>query len=164
VSRLRRTKDKVLPFPWVVAVVSDVGEALLFLARKRILHLDVSIKNVMVAPVEGKRKLPRAVLVDFGCARQLDTDDLRLPLARDAHDLNGNRGHLAPEVSAQLQRRGGHELVLDFKKQVLCGWVAGEGVPVSAGGVHGAKACASCLRVPTNPRPYPASLPAPPRI
>jgi hypothetical protein len=116
----------VLPFSWVVAIVSDVGEALLHLLRHRVLHLDISLRNVMVAPLEGKPSLPRAVVVDFGCAQQMADDSLRVLLRCHTRDNVGNAAHAAPEVHLALQQLRLRDAQLDLSKQVRLGGV-GEG-------------------------------------
>ncbi len=117
-------------------MLSDVAEGLLHAAQSRVVHLDVSLTNVMVQPVErGRSALPRAVLIDFGCSRTTPTAALQCPVPRSPMavpgDYVGNRAHIAPEVHAALLALRERDVVLDFAKQVLrvrvcvCGQVVG---------------------------------------
>jgi hypothetical protein len=85
-------------YKWTIAVVSDVAEALLHLWQLDILHLDISTKNITIAPydqwesgVTGSKSLPHAVLIDFGSAIDVSNPTL-------LGNCSGNRQHLAPEV------------------------------------------------------------------
>jgi hypothetical protein len=146
------------PFDWVIAVISDVGEGLLFAERARILHLvglplqlmygvdvgvhlppsgwkanpdlhssscpsvqDVSLHNVMVTALVGHPKLPHAVLVDFGCARKVPSEDLRWEMKCDPLRMGsvfGNQGHIAPELHAAWDQLRASDVVFNFSRQV----------------------------------------------
>jgi hypothetical protein len=91
---------------WAIAVVSDVAEALLCLWRLRILHLDVSTKNITIAASGTRsRPLPHAVLIDFGCALHVGDTTVSLKGA------SGSRLHIAPEVLAAAERVRGRDAV-----------------------------------------------------
>jgi hypothetical protein len=94
-------------YEWTIAVVSDMAEALSHLWRLDMLHLDISTKNITIAPsgdcdsgVTGSKARPHAVLIDFGSA-------ITLTALRSLGDCSGNRPHLAPEVlrAAEEHRR-----------------------------------------------------------
>jgi hypothetical protein len=88
--------------------------------EKDILHMDVSMQNVMVAPMPHKPSLPWAVLVDFGCARRVP--GLKVHLSEDSIRGNaavGNEAHLAPEVVNAWRRVKDGPQQLDLSKQVL---------------------------------------------
>jgi serine/threonine protein kinase len=132
----------VAPSQWVLAVISDVGEGLLYAAKRhRILHMDLCLSNVMVTPLERKVSLPRAALIDFGCALQIpDTavggggvggsgvggsggggGPLRMERGQIPKGwVMGNVGHIAPEVHAALSAPTGRPVLVDFSKQVHC--------------------------------------------
>ena len=82
-----------LPYPLLHKLSVDLLGAVAYLTECRVVHLDCKADNVLMAE-DG-----RAVLSDFGIARQTPTDSLELPLD-DPSDLLLNRLVLAPEVLA----------------------------------------------------------------
>ncbi len=124
-------------YKWTIAVVSDVAEALLHLSRLDVMHLDISTKNITVAPyghlasgVMGSTSVPHAVLIDFGSAV---STQVPAPL----QDCTGNRQHLAPEVleACAQQKRSRDAVAVDLTKQPVfeLGVLAYE---VARGGLH----------------------------
>jgi hypothetical protein len=124
-------------YEWTIAVVSDVAEALLHLWGLGFLHMDISTKNVTIAPVgqstsgiTGSAFRPHAVLIDFGSA-------VRPAVPGSLHNCTGNKPHLAPEVldAIAAQRRSACALTFDLKGQPVfeLGVLAYE---VALGGAH----------------------------
>jgi hypothetical protein len=105
-----------LPMGTVVAILSDIGEALLSLQDKRMLHLDVCLENVAVTPG------PRAVLTNFDRCILLPSDDFTHNMEADlmaTSGVLGNAEHLAPEVHAafKLQPLSNGRVQVDLSKQ-----------------------------------------------
>jgi hypothetical protein len=72
----------------------------------------------------GHPKLPHAVLVDFGCARKVPSEDLRWEMKCDPLRMGsvfGNRGHIAPELHAAWDQLRASDVVLNFSRQVRPG-------------------------------------------
>ncbi len=75
----------------------DLVSALLYVWQQRLVHLDVSLDNVLVAE-DG-----RLVLSDFGSAQQVDAEGC---LEFGSAPLLGNQQHMAPEVLRALGSQG----------------------------------------------------------
>ncbi len=77
----------------LLEVATDLAEAMAFLHRSEILHLDIKPSNVLLRDASST---PRAVLIDFGlCRRNVGT-------GRDAK-LKGSLPYMAPEYFGQGQ-------------------------------------------------------------
>jgi serine/threonine protein kinase len=124
-------------YGWTIAVISDVAEAVLHLWRLNILHMDISTKNITIAPyghcacgVTGNRSRPHAVLIDFGSA-------IHVTVPGSLRGCTGNLPHLAPEVLIAIadQRRNTTALTFDLRYQPVfeLGVLAYE---VALGGAH----------------------------
>ncbi len=138
--RDRHPEQRPLPFPYVVAVVSGIADALATAASVGVVHLDIKDDNIMVddpeamdfevkqraaapagtadAIVVDYSKLirrfeepPETVVVDWGVAMQFDDEwVLRVPVVN---------GKLVPPDDAQLWGNPSHaspELQLEWKR------------------------------------------------
>ena len=80
-----------LSYETTLQTTDQILQALLYLEKNRIRHLDVKPANVLVANES------RPILCDFGCAVQFPDSTFVLRYARGMQ-IGGNRAHLAPEV------------------------------------------------------------------
>ena len=87
-----------LSFETVLRFTEQLLEAVLYLEKNLIRHLDLKTSNLLVAAEDEK-----IVLCDFGCAVQFEDESFVLPYARGSH-AGGNRAHLAPEVLSSHHR------------------------------------------------------------
>jgi serine/threonine protein kinase len=130
----------IVPFPWAIGIISDIAEALLCLHVHDIVHLDMKLNNVVVDP-EGVQvrqvyatgraasgpagagsRMPRAVVIDFGCALKINDSMTLTVSARSAPPaLVGNPVHRAPELLASMEMAAAPgrvgATVFDFSKQ-----------------------------------------------
>jgi serine/threonine protein kinase len=110
------------PFKWVLTVLRDVAEALSVAYASRVVHMDVKLDNIMVDAADGILSEsvsgagvgaawcgddfsdPRAVLIDFGCALDVEEDG-SISVARQhvlSFPLFGNQDSHAPELTVEL--------------------------------------------------------------
>ena len=80
-----------LAFETTLKFTEQVLEALLYLERAKIRHLDLKLSNLLMTDSD------RIVLCDFGCAIQYPNDSFTLRYMRGMI-AGGNKAHLAPEV------------------------------------------------------------------
>jgi hypothetical protein len=110
----------------VAAVVSDVGEALLFLQGVRMIHLGINLDTIAVTAG------PRAVLTTFDHVFPAPSEDMVISLDAGTVSSSGllaNANYLAPELHVALARLAEGDVVqVDCSKQVggegassLCG-------------------------------------------
>ena len=88
-----RLGELSLPLSYNTALhmTEQVMQALLYLEKHRVRHLDLKTSNVLV------KNEDRLVLCDFGCAVQFPDSSFVLEYSRGVQ-VGGNRAHLAPEV------------------------------------------------------------------
>ena len=93
------TREATLPQSYEVTLrmTEQIMQALLYLEKNRIRHLDVKPSNVLIASDN------RPILCDFGCAVQFPNLTFVLQYTRGVR-FGGNRAHLAPEVLTSAHR------------------------------------------------------------
>ncbi len=89
----------------MLVILSDVAKALSAALAANIVHMDVSADNVMVDDAVAVGTEPRAVLTDFGCAKELSPDStLTVALAHTrTFSLEGDKSRHAPELFIELE-------------------------------------------------------------
>ncbi len=132
--RDQHPQQRPLPFPYVIAVVSGIADALEAAAGVGVVHLDIKNDNIMVDDPEAMdfeaeqiaagatvvdysrlirrfERPPVAVVVDWGCALHFDAAwVLRVPTIGGKLELPdgaqswGNPRHVCPELYISLQR------------------------------------------------------------
>ena len=102
-----------LPYELSLKMTEQILEALLYLEKSKVRHLDLKPANVLIS--EGDK----VILCDFGSAVQFPDDTFTQPYSRGVQ-VGGNRAHLAPEVlSAAHKCRSNPSKpgVIDYSKQ-----------------------------------------------
>ncbi len=86
-----------MQFEVLLTTAEQIMEAVIYLEKNRICHLDLKLSNFLVANNNS------IVLCDFGCAVQLQDSSFNLPYS---HGIlpGGNKAHLAPEVLNTFHR------------------------------------------------------------
>ena len=80
-----------LSYDVTLRLTEQIMQALLYLEKNRIRHLDMKPSNILVAHED------RPILCDFGCAIQFPDVSFKLSYTRGMQ-VSGNKAHLAPEV------------------------------------------------------------------
>ena len=93
--------------------VEQILEAVIYLEKNRICHLDLKLSNFLVA------ENSHVILCDFGCAVQFSDSSFSL---RYSHGMlpGGNKAHLAPEILNtyhRLRRNPASKDVLNYSRQ-----------------------------------------------
>ena len=102
-----------LPYETTLQITEQLLEAVLYLEKSHICHLDLKLSNLLVTDSD------RIVLCDFGCAVQFTDDTFALRYSRGMLP-GGNRAHLAPEVLSTHHRcrlDPSREGVLNYSRQ-----------------------------------------------
>ena len=86
-----------LSYELTLTMTEQILQALCYLEKNRIRHLDLKPSNVLLASRN------RPVLCDFGCAMQFQDATFVLPYTRGVQ-VGGNRAHLAPEVLSSAHK------------------------------------------------------------
>lgn len=102
-----------LDFDVLLNLTEQLLEAVLWLEKNRIRHLDLKLSNVLVA--EDDRRL---ILCDFGCGVQFSDSTFTMPYMRGILP-GGNKAHLAPEVLNTYHRLQRDNRGMDGKKRGL---------------------------------------------
>jgi len=97
----------------LLKIIEQILEAVVYLEKNRICHLDLKTSNFLVA------ENSRVVLCDFGCAVQFPDSSFSL---RYSHGMlpGGNKAHLAPEVLNtyhRLRRNPACKDLLNYSRQ-----------------------------------------------
>ena len=104
-----------LAYETTLQITEQLLEAVLYLEKNHICHLDLKLSNLLVTDND------RIVLCDFGCAVQFTDDSFTLPYTRGMLP-GGNRAHLAPEVLNTHHRcrlDPSREGVLNYSRQAM---------------------------------------------
>ena len=102
-----------MQFELLLTTVEQIMEAVIYLEKNFICHLDLKLSNFLVAENN------RVVLCDFGCAVQFSDSSFNLPYSRGMLP-GGNKAHLAPEILNtyhKLRRNPTSRGVLNYTKQ-----------------------------------------------
>ena len=102
-----------LSYELTLKLTDQLIQALLYLEKNRIRHLDIKPSNVLIKPEN------QAVLCDFGCAIQFHDSSFVLQYSRGAQ-VGGNKAHLAPEIISSVHRcrhDPSRHKTIDYSKQ-----------------------------------------------